>query len=245
MVRRLLALALVLLPLPAFAQGLPQPPCGQAAVPAFGPPGAPPAAHLWSESELARWQPPACLGWKGGPARLAAAVAGEFAFAGTLDTLLDRLGDFSRYRSISYWSASRGAWEPLVGDAGLVGAPDGRREAHGSDFQPGASFAYFEEGRAGRTVHSLTVLERDADHIVVGMANKTAIRMGPLSLFDPGALQTVLFLQRRDGGRWAYYELVRVGDGASALTVSSPQSYLNRMMAFFGFLSGQPPGRVG
>ena len=78
------------------------------------------------------------------------------------------------------------------------------------------------------------------------MANKTAIRMGPLSLFDPGALpETVLFLQRRDGGRWAYYELVRVGGGASALTVRSPQSYLNRMMALFGFLSGQPPGRVG
>src|SRR4029077_5098703 len=109
---------------------------------------------------------------------------------------------------------------------GLAGAADGRREARGRDFQPGVSFAYFEEGRAGRTVHSLTVLERDADRIVVGMANKTAIRMGPLSLFDPGALQTVLFLQRRDGGRWAYYELVRVGDGASALTVSSPQSYL-------------------
>jgi hypothetical protein len=164
---------------------------------------------------------------KDGHTHRAAAVAGEFAFAETLDTLLDRLGDFSRYRSISYWSASRGA------------------PAQERDFQAGASFACFEGGRAGRTVHSLTVLRRDADRIAVGMANKAAIRMGPLSLFDPGALQTVLFLQRRDGGRWGYYELVRVGDGASSLALTSPKSYLNRMMAFFGFLSGQPPGRVG
>jgi hypothetical protein len=245
MVRRFLALALVLLPLPALAQGLPQPPCGQPAEPAFGRPGGPPVARLWSEAELARWLPPSCLGWKVPRSRMAAAIAGEFAFAGTLDALLDRLGDFSRYRSISYWSTTRGTWEPLVSDAGLVGSADGRREVRGRDLEPGASFSYFEEGRAGRTVHSLTVLEREADRIVVGMANKTAIRLGPLSLFDPGALQTVLFLESRGNGRWAYYEVVRAGEGTSSLALNSPQSYVNRMMAFFAFLSGQPPSRAG
>jgi hypothetical protein len=245
MVRRLLsfATALALLPLPVLAQ--PQPPCGQAtAEPSFGAAGGPPAARAWSESELARWTPPACLGWTG-RTRMAGAIAGEFAFAGPLDALLDRVGDFSRYRSISYWSATRGSWEPLVGNAGLLGAADGARDLHGRDFQGGARFDYFEEGRAGRTTHTLTVLERSADRIVVAIANKTALRVGPLSLFDPGALQTVLFLERRDGGRWAYYEVVRAGEGASALALNAPSSYLNRMMAFFGFLSGQQPSRVG
>jgi hypothetical protein len=46
------------------------------------------------------------------------------------------------------------------------------------------------------------------------------------------------------GRRWPG-ELVRIGDGASSLAFTSPKSYLNRMMAFVGFLSGQPPGRVG
>lgn len=243
MLRRLLALALAALPLPTLAQ--PQPPCGQGGPePVFAAPGGPPAARTWSESELARWSPPACLGWTG-RTRMAGAVAGEFAFAGSLDALLDRVGDFSRYRSISYWSTTRGRWEALVGDAGLVGGPNGARDLHGRDFQRGARFDYFEESRAGRTTHTLAVLERSADRIVVAMENKTALRLGPLSIFDPGALQTVLFLDRRDGGRWAFYEVVRAGEGASSLALNSPGSYLNRMMAFFAFLSGQQPSRVG
>lgn len=242
--RRLAVLALLLVPVPALAQGLPQPPCGQAAEPAFGPPGQPPAVRMWSEGELAGWAPPACLGWTGGRTRMAGAIAGAFVFAGTLDALLDRLGDFSRYRSISYWSTTRGAWQPLVGDAGLVGAADGVRDLAGRDFQRGASFSYFEDGHAGRTVHSLTVLDRSESRVVVAMANRTAIRLGPLALFDPGALQTVLFLERREDGRWTYYEVVRAGEGTSALALTSPRSYLNRMMAFFGFLSGQPAARA-
>ncbi len=243
MIRRLLALALIVLPLPALAQ--PQPPCGQAVPePAFAAPGGAPAAKAWSEGELARWSPPACLGWTG-RTRMAGAIAGEFAFAGPLDALLDRVGDFPRYGSISYWSTTRGSWEPLVGDAGLVGAANGARGLHGHDFQRGARFDYFEDGRAGRTTHSLTVLERSDDRIVVAMANRTALRLGPLSLFDPGALQAVLFLDRRDAGRWAYYEVVRAGEGASSLALNAPSSYLNRMMAFFAFLSGQQPSRVG
>jgi hypothetical protein len=101
-------LFLVLMPV-AVAAG-PEPPCGRGFVdPPFAAPGRPPALQEWKERELRKegWEPPACLGWAGERTRKVTALAAEFTAGGSIEQLLAKLGAFSNYGTISYWSASR------------------------------------------------------------------------------------------------------------------------------------------
>jgi hypothetical protein len=60
------------------------PPCGREPVPAYAPVGQSPNTNVWSEADMRRsgWQPADCLGWGTSRTRLAAALAGQFSFAG-------------------------------------------------------------------------------------------------------------------------------------------------------------------
>jgi hypothetical protein len=132
----LLALASLLLASAAAADG-PLPPCGGPVLPAFAAPGEPPATGSWSESELdtANWQPAPCLGWPAVRTRMAAALAADFNHGGSLELLLERLGAFSAYPRIRYWSTSQQSWQPLASAAGLVGGGD----LHAGGFSRGAT----------------------------------------------------------------------------------------------------------
>src|SRR5690242_12733945 len=183
----------------------PQPPCaGAAAWPAFSPPDRPPATQTWSESELNRlgWSPPDCLGWRSDRTRLLAALAGEFASNETIDLLLDRFGDFARYKSIQYWSVTRQQWQPLVTSAGLLDRAPPNTNLTASDFRPGAAYNYFEEGRLGTTNYLMIVRERGSDRVVLVSRNTTPIRTFLGTLFEPGALETTAILERHGPDRW-------------------------------------------
>ena len=235
-------LLLLLAPRAGHAEGPPlQPPCGGPSQPAAAAHDRPPATAVWNESALrkAGWRPPACLNWTSERTRLAVALAGEFRFAGTVDDLLVRLGAFSTYRSIRYWSASRHGWQDLVSDAGRVGGPD----LGASDLVAGSSFDYFENDRAGRTVYRLKVLECTPERVVLASENVTPIRAALLTAFDPGALQSVTFLDRRSPGLWSYYQIIRAGHGASSLALGSEASYVNRSAALYRYVAGIPTDR--
>lgn len=211
-----------------------QPPCGGPSQPAAAASDRPPATAVWSEQALrkAGWKPPACLGWSSENTRLAVALAGDFRFDGTVDDLLARFSAFSAYKSIRYWSTSKQGWRNLVSDAG----PDLKASA----LVPGSSFDYFENGRAGRTVYRLRILERTPARAVVASENVTPIRTALVTAFDPGALQSVTFLDRRGSGVWSYYQIVRAGQGASSLALGSEASYVNRAAALYRYVAGIP-----
>lgn len=241
---RLLPLLLLLLVAPhaARAEGPAlqpplQPPCRGPSQPVAAPSDRPPATAVWSEQALhkAGWKPPACLNWASGNTRLAIALAGDFRFDGTIDDLLARFGAFSAYKWIRYWSTSRQGWQNLASDAG----PD----LKASDFVPGSSFDYFEDGRAGRIVYRLRVLERTPARAVVASENVTPIRAALVTAFDPGALQSVTFLDRRGSGIWSYYQIVRAGQGASSLVLGNEASYVNRAVALYRYMAGIPTDR--
>jgi hypothetical protein len=61
----------------------------------------------------------------------------------------------------------------------------------------GRSIYYFEVGRSGRAIHRLTVLERTADRFVLASENVTPIHGILTTAFEPGALQSVTFVDRR------------------------------------------------
>jgi len=179
-----LLLFIVLLLAPEMSDGASAtltPPCESPPIPAYAPAGRPPATDVWSASELTRsaWQATPCLHWGASRTKLAAALAGEFPFAGSVDDLAARL-------------------------------------AH------------------------ISALERTADRLVVSTENVTPIRIGILSAFDPGAMQSVIFLDKRGPGTWGYYQTIRAAEGASAIALGSNASYVNRLAALYRYTVGIP-----
>ena len=231
-------LLLLLAPFAVHAEGPPlQPPCGGPSHPAAAAPDRPPAISVLNEQALrkAGWKPPACLNWTSEGTRLAVALTGDFRFDGTVEDLLARFSAFSAYKSIRYWSVSHKSWQNLVSEAG----PDLRV----ADLMPGSAFDYFENGRAGRTVYRLRILERTPDRVVLASENVTPIRAAVMTAFEPGALQSVTFLDRRGPGLWSYYQIIRAGQGASSLALGSEASYVNRSAALYRYIAGIPTDR--
>jgi len=232
----LLGLALAL-PAAAHAADLPSPPCGSAIQPPPSAPGRPPSTETWSESELRGWQPPACLGWRGPRSRMVAALSAEIRTRESLGELLDRLGAFSAYPSIPYWSATSHAWKPMVNRAGLLGSGG---DLYGNAFTRGATYGYFEESGSRHTTYRLQVLERSDRRAVIEIENTSPISWTLLPLFDPGSLQSTLFLERIGPDRWAWYHAMRAGDGASLLAANGTESAINHLAAFHRYITQVP-----
>lgn len=238
---RTLSLALVLLSTGVQAQGL-HPPCGTAAEPQFPAQDGSPAVAVWRESELSRmnWTPAPCLDWHS-RTRLAGAVAGAFTSVGGMDPLLDRIGAFSRYGLIRYWSDARHDWRPVAREAGLVGDTRSPADTNlfAASFIPGRVYTYFQVDAEGRrTTYRLTVRERSADRVILAIENVSAIHFAFFPLFDPGALQSVIFLERRGPSSWRYFQAVRATDGVSLVALSDSAAYTNRLTAFYRYVTG-------
>lgn len=226
------------------ATGSPTPPCGSEPVPAFAIAGQALNTSVWTEQDLSRggWRPAECLGWGRGRTRLVTALAGEFRFSGSLDELTGRLGRVSALRSMRYWSVSYGGWRELASEAGVLDGPTGnlRADLGVKELVAGRSFHYFENSSGRRAVYRLTVRERTADRLVLATENVTTIRAGLLTLFEPGGLQTTLFLDRRGPGLWGSWQAIRATEAASTLALGSHASYVNRLAALYRHVAGIP-----
>ncbi len=220
------------------------PPCGSSPSPAYPAAGQPPIAQVWTEADLKSlgWQPPSCLPWAPVRTRLVATLAGQFQSTVSADQLAAHLTHMSALPSIRYWSTSDKAWKPLASQAGMLGSAEGAPvpDPAPADLQPGRVLYYFEVGRAGRTVYRLSVLERSPDRIVVATENVTAMRVAIVTAFEPGALQSAIFLERRGAGSWGYYQVMRATEGASTVALGKDASYLNRLAALYRHTAGIP-----
>lgn len=246
-------LVLLLLAPPAFADLLsvgPQPPCGTASAPAFPIVGAPPTIEIWRWRDLEQlnWKPPACTGWlPSSRSKLVLALAGRFRFDGTVDDLLAREGAISTLRGIRYWSATEGLWRTLIIDAAALSGPDPRSRR--PDFSPsemakGSELHYWEDdSRSGEIVYRMSVLDRGPAGVVIATENLTPVRLFLMTLFAPGALQSVEFIAQVSPGIWGVYLLTRTGEGTSALAGGHEASYVNRAVALYRHLAGIPTDR--
>ncbi|MBS0219265.1 MAG: hypothetical protein JSR91_00845 [Proteobacteria bacterium] len=242
---RFLSLLMTIVPMAsAIAQSGPQPPCGGTTLPSYPGPNQPPSVGNWRNSDLRQqgWSPAPCLSWNG-KTRLVAALAGTFIFNDGIDQLLDRIGAFSRYSTIHYWSTSRQSWKPLMLEAGLLTNSPRPTDSDlkAADFVGGHSFDYFVLGDAGRTIYRLIVRERTAKRVVLAIENISPIRLAFVTLFDVGALQSVIFLEGNRANEWHYFQLMRATDGASTLAVRSTGSFSNRLTAFYGYVATPLP----
>lgn len=242
--------ALALLAAPAVAtarDAQPIPPCGAEARPVFPPAGAPPAIATWGAADLAKtgWKPPACTGWSpSSGSKLVVALAGTFRFEPDTHVLLNRVGSISSFGKMRYWSTSDRAWRPLALDAAALSRADPksrRLDFSASELTKSAQLYYWmDDSRSGSVVYRMHVLERDAQRFVLASENVSPVQARFLTLFEPGAMQTIEFLERQGADRWEYYLLTRIDQRASAFAGARQESYINRAVARYRQIAGIP-----
>jgi hypothetical protein len=234
----------------------PQLPCAPAAMTAYPSAEALPVIAIWHGDELDRqnWKPPACTGWPAASrAKLIVTLTASFRYSGTMDGLLARVGAISSLRDIRYWSARDGKWGPLAHDASALSSADAksrRADFAPSDLVKGADLHYWEDDtRTGATVYRMRVLESSSERAVISSDNVTPVRRYLFTIFKPGALQSLLIIQRLSPGLYGVYIVSRSGEGTSMLAAGHDDSYVSRASALYRALAGirtdlEPPALV-
>jgi hypothetical protein len=223
----------------------PQPPCVVAPIPAYSSPNAPPAIALWhgSDPELGTWRPPSCTGWPtNASSKLVVALAGSFRFNGAIAQLVERVGAISELPTVRYWSTTDKAWRHLANDASALTGPNKanrRADFSSSDLSRNVTQYYWEnDSRSGEIVYRLNVLESTSDRAVIAIENATPVRKYFITLFNPSALQSTIFIQRLSPGLYGTYIISRTGEGTSAFAEGHDSSYVNRAVALYRQVAG-------
>jgi len=223
----------------------PPPPCIPAHTPAYPSPDSTPTIAIWHREDLdqGNWPSSSCTGRPiDSRSRLIVTLRGSFHFDGSMSTILARVGAISALRSIQYWSTADRKWGPFSNDASALTGPDSasrRPDFSASEFVKGAELYYWEDDpHTGPAIYRLHILESTSDRFVISSDNVTPIRRFWLTLFKPGALQSVLTIEHVAPGLFGVFVLNRSGDGASALTAGHESSYVNRATALYRQLAG-------
>jgi hypothetical protein len=251
-VRGLLAIVVMLLSagLASAADKNPQPPCGTLPVPGYGAVDAGPAVQVISGSDLAAWKPPSCVGWPAQDDGVLVALAGRFAYKGSTDDLLKRFGAISTLKGLKYWSVTDGGWRTLITSAEALDAPESghsRPDFTLAEMKSGKDlyFAQQDNRTSEEVVYRMQVRDLSANGFVVAVENVTPVRSYMLTLFDPGELLSVQFVERESPGVYGYYGLAFAGESLASSIALPQASYVNRALALYGQLTGNvvPPAK--
>ncbi len=246
MLTRLIFIGALLCARSGNAEPPPQPPCGTGVVvPPYPELTDAPTVKSWTEAELGRdWKPPACTGWvEPGFSSLTATVA-HFRFSGGSDGLLRRIGAISGRAGIRYWSTTHRKWQTLVVSAHALASQKAVQSR--PDFTPGelkqGAVLYFEQADnlTGKAIYRMRLTEVSADRMVFDVENVSIMRYYLVTLFHPGEVQSIYYLDREADDVWRYYGLARIGRNASRLAAGHPASSINRAVAFYRSLVGVP-----
>jgi hypothetical protein len=157
------------------------------------------------------------------------------------DALLSRFGAISQWVGIRYWSTTDQAWRPLFrASAALTDASGPPRGDFTLAEMVGGKPLYFSQtdGRTQRPIISkMRILETTAQSFIVQTENVTAVRWSLLTLFAPGELRSVYFLNQAASGLWRYYSLTGF-NGPRWLPADSKKSYINRTVALYRHFTG-------
>jgi hypothetical protein len=218
--------------------GVPEPP--------YAPLNAAPKVQLWKDASLpALPAPAACLGASSPQSSSTlVAVAGTFQNADGEAALLTRFGAVSRLLLVRYWSTTDHTWRPLLTSAtALTQEVDGRPR---TDFTAGE----LESGRdlyqsqtdsrsTNEVIYRMRLRESDSQHFIIETENVTPVRRWGLTLYKPGDLHSLYFVDQRSPGIWTFYSLTRIG-GGRWLVLGHENSYINRVVAFYRYFAGIP-----
>jgi hypothetical protein len=229
----------------------PQPPCGDQLMP-FYPfyPGLNDLAIVksWSKSDLGPdWKPPACTGWAEVGFTTLVTIAARFPHTSEASGLFRHIGAISELAGMRYWSTTHKQWQTLIVEAhALTGSQPGqRRENFTPEEMKKGNVLYYEQADnlSGKAVYRMHIAEASADRIVYDVENVSAMRYLFFTIFHPGEMQSIYFLDRESENVWRYYSIVRTGKNANALIAGNESSAINRAVAFYRYLVGIPTGQ--
>ncbi len=229
----------------AYAQAGPQPPCGKEPVPSYAGLDHSPTVKFWSESDFSRdWGPPACTGWAEAGYSTLTTTAARFRYTSGAESLLRHIGAVSELAGMRYWSTTHKQWQTLIVKAhALTGSPpSSRREDFTPEEMKEGKQLYFEQddNLSGTAIYRMRVAVASADRLVFDVENVSIMRYLFVTLFRPGEMQSVYFLDRESDNVWRYYSIARTGRSASRLATGHASSSINRAVAFYRFLAGIP-----
>ena len=117
-----------------------------------------------------------------------------------------------------------------------------RRQDFTPDEMKAGKVLYLEQADnlSGAATYRMRIAEASADRLVFEVENVGPMRYLFLTLFDPGEMQSVYFLDRESDDVWRYYSMVRTGRNASRLATGHEASSINRAVAFYRSLAGIP-----
>jgi hypothetical protein len=223
----------------------PLPPCGNDPLPPYPDLDSPPTVKVWDRAELGRdWKPPACTGWSEPGFSTLVATAARFHFSSGAEGLLRHIGEVSGLKGMIYWSTTRKSWHVLIPNAYAVSGPTGdqRRKDFSLDEMVEGRTLYLhqEDNLSGKAIYQLRILKASPDRLVFSTENITTMRYLFITLFQPGEIQSIYFLDRESPEVWRYYGIARTGKKASSLTAGHQESSINRAVAFYRYLAGIP-----
>ncbi len=189
------------------------------------------------------------------PAALTVALAGRFTHAGSVDQIAARLGAISQTQGLPYWSVTDEEWRILVSDAFALDSSDSdsarptaarlnspRQDFTDQEMLSGKTlyFAQNDTRSWGLNNYSIRAVDSSAGHLIFESDNISPVNLGPVTLFQPGDVRSVLFLDRLDDTTWAYFSLTVIRHN---LIAARDKSLINRQAAFYRFLVGQAPDK--
>jgi hypothetical protein len=238
-------LAILLCQPHGYAQIGPQPPCGREPVPPYPPLDDSAVVKAWSKSDAGGdWRPPACTGWYAVGFTTLVTTAARFRHNLEAEDLLRHIGAISELTGLRYWSTTHKQWQTLIVNAyALTGdQPSRRREDFRPDEMKEGKVLYFEQvdNLSGKAIYRMHIAEASADRLVVDVENVSTIRYLFITLFHPGEIQSVYFLDRESQDVWRYYSIARTGTNANRLLVGNESSAVNRAVALYRYIVGIP-----
>jgi hypothetical protein len=242
---RLVFSVILLCQMHGYAQMAPQPPCGTEPLPPYPSLDNSPIVKFWSEPDFGHgWQPPPCTSWtEVGFSTLITTVA-RFRYTAGAEGLLRHIGAISELTGMRYWSTTHKQWQTLIENAqALTAAQTGNRR---QDFTPDemkeGQVLYLEQvdNLSGTAIYRMHIAVASADRLVFDVENVSVMRYFFVTLFHPGEMQSIYFLDRESDSVWRYYSMVRTGRNASRLATGHAASSINRAVAFYRSLIGIP-----
>jgi hypothetical protein len=223
----------------------PQPPCGNAAFPAYPELDNSPTVRVWDPSSLGGdWTPPACAGWTAPGFTTLVVTVGRFRQISGAEVLLRRIGAISELVGMRYWSTTHKRWQMLIVDAYALSGPEDdrrRRDFSQGEIAEGESLYFHQEDNlSGKANYRMRIQSVSSDRLVFDTENISTMRYWLMPLFRAGEMQSIYFLERESQGVWRYYSITRTGKNANTLTAGHDASFINRAVAFYRYLAGIP-----
>jgi hypothetical protein len=228
-----------------YAQLGPQPPCGKEPVPPYPGLDHSPIVKFWSESDFGRdWRPSACTGWAAAGSTTLVTIVARFRLTSEAEGLLRHIGAISELAGMRYWSTTHKQWRTLIVEAyALSGLRSSqRREDFTPDEMKEGKVLYFEQvdNLSGKAIYRMHIAEASADRLVFDVENVSTMRYLFITLFHPGEIQSIYFLDRESQDVWRYYSIARTGKNANWLITGNESSAINRAVALYRSLVGIP-----